>query len=63
MIFQTLKSNKGNLIEGPLLLDPKIFNDERGYFYESWNQKILTALWANKLISHKIMSHSQKNGC
>ena len=39
MIFHTLKTNKGNLIKGPLLLSPKIFNDERGYFYESWNQQ------------------------
>ncbi len=39
MIFQTLKSNKGNLIKGPLLLSPEVFNDERGFFYESWNQE------------------------
>ena len=26
-------------IEGLLILEPKIFNDGRGYFYESYNQK------------------------
>ena len=32
--------NKDNiLIEGPLILQPKIFEDERGYFYESFNQE------------------------
>ena len=32
--------NKDNqLIEGPLILKPKIFEDDRGYFYESFNQE------------------------
>lgn len=26
-------------IEGPLLLTPRMFGDERGYFFESWNQR------------------------
>ncbi len=25
-------------VEGPLLLTPRIFNDDRGFFYESWNR-------------------------
>ncbi|MDC3169345.1 dTDP-4-dehydrorhamnose 3,5-epimerase [Prochlorococcus sp. AH-716-E17] len=33
-----LNQNK-ELIEGPLILKPKIFKDERGYFYESFNQE------------------------
>ena len=33
-----LISNKGNLIKGPLILVPEIYEDERGFFYESWNQ-------------------------
>ena len=32
-----LISNKGKIIEEVLLLEPNIFNDERGLFYESWN--------------------------
>ena len=28
-------------IEGPLLLRPNVMSDNRGFFYESWNQKIL----------------------
>jgi dTDP-4-dehydrorhamnose 3,5-epimerase len=26
-------------VEGPLLLTPKLINDDRGFFYESWNIK------------------------
>ncbi len=33
-----LISNKGNLLKGPLILVPEIYEDERGFFYESWNQ-------------------------
>jgi dTDP-4-dehydrorhamnose 3,5-epimerase len=25
-------------VEGPLLLTPRVFNDDRGFFYESWNR-------------------------
>ncbi|MDD2386843.1 MAG: dTDP-4-dehydrorhamnose 3,5-epimerase [Bacteroidales bacterium] len=27
-------------IEGLLIIKPKVFNDKRGYFFESWNQKL-----------------------
>ena len=27
-------------IDGPLLLIPNLMSDDRGFFYESWNQKI-----------------------
>ncbi|MDD2634712.1 MAG: dTDP-4-dehydrorhamnose 3,5-epimerase [Bacteroidales bacterium] len=27
-------------IEGLLIINPKVFNDNRGYFFESWNQKL-----------------------
>ena len=37
-------SQNNNLIEGPLLLKPNIFMDERGYFYESWNKRLLEKL-------------------
>lgn len=30
-------SNKGELLEGPLLIQPKVFKDERGLFLETWN--------------------------
>ena len=37
--YEKLKSNKGEFLEGILLLRPKIFKDSRGFFMESWNSK------------------------
>ena len=34
-----LHTIKGVKVNGPILLKPKIFRDERGFFFESWNQK------------------------
>ena len=31
-------SNKGNILEGVYTIKPKVFEDSRGFFYESWNQ-------------------------
>ena len=39
MKHHSVNSNKGNIFSGPLLFKPVINKDERGYFYESWNQK------------------------
>ena len=33
-------SNKGNPVKGPLIIKPEIFKDNRGLFYESWNQSL-----------------------
>ena len=38
-IFE-IESQNSNYINGPLLIKPKIYNDERGYFFESWNNRI-----------------------
>ena len=29
----------GQPLEGPLLLTPRVFGDDRGFFYESWNER------------------------
>tara|TARA_Y200000002_G_scaffold166065_1_gene136978 strand:+ start:1279 stop:1869 length:591 start_codon:yes stop_codon:yes gene_type:complete len=47
--IQILKTQKGNKIEGLYLLKPNLYQDDRGYFYESWNQREF-----QKLISKKI---------
>ena len=39
MESEKIFNKDNNLIEGPLILKPKIFKDKRGYFYESFNQK------------------------
>ena len=41
MQFEQLKSSQGATIEGPLLISPRAFGDERGWFFESWNQRRL----------------------
>lgn len=46
---ELLYSQKGNVLDGPLLLKPSIFKDKRGYFLESWNQNVF-----NKSVGKKV---------
>ena len=39
MQLEQLKTPSGSLMQGPLLITPKSFGDDRGWFYESWNQR------------------------
>ena len=41
MQVEQLKSPQGATIKGPLLISPRAFGDERGWFFESWNQRRL----------------------
>ena len=34
-----LSTIEGVKINGPILIKPKLFKDQRGFFFESWNQK------------------------
>tara|TARA_A100001011_G_scaffold350690_1_gene390173 strand:+ start:260 stop:838 length:579 start_codon:yes stop_codon:yes gene_type:complete len=38
MEIKNLYSNKGEILEGVYTIKPKVFEDSRGFFYESWNQ-------------------------
>ncbi len=49
MEYFKINSNNGKFIKGPLIIKPKIFLDNRGYFFESWNH-----LEFNKIISREI---------
>ena len=40
MEYLKVSSNKGNLIAGPLIIKPKIFFDDRGYFSRNYDIKI-----------------------
>ena len=40
MNIKNLKSQKNEIIDGPLLIKPSVFQDKRGFFLESWNKKI-----------------------
>ena len=44
MKVETLTSNKGLVLKGPMLLKPKVFPDPRGFFFESWNQNLWEGL-------------------
>ena len=40
---------KDNLeIKGPLIIEPQIFEDQRGFFFESWNKKDLDSIFLKK---------------
>ena len=39
MKVNKLRNKENKIINGPLEIKPKIFNDDRGYFYETWNAK------------------------
>ena len=53
-----VKSYLNKIIEGPILIAPKIFNDERGFFYESFNQKKFNRL-IGKEVHFKQDNHSK----
>ena len=39
MQFEQLTTGSGALMQGPLLITPEAFGDDRGWFFESWNQR------------------------
>jgi dTDP-4-dehydrorhamnose 3,5-epimerase len=43
MQVEQLSTASGAVIEGPLLIKPQIFGDDRGFFFESWNQQSFAA--------------------
>ena len=43
MQVEQLSTASGAVIEGPLLITPQIFGDDRGFFFESWNQQSFAA--------------------
>ncbi len=43
MQAEALTTAVGVSVQGPLLLTPRVFGDERGFFFESWNQQAFNA--------------------
>ena len=39
MKLSNLKTNKGLFFKNIKVIEPKIYNDDRGFFYESWNKE------------------------
>ncbi len=44
MKIEKLKYSTEDYLDGPVILKPNIFSDERGFFYVSWNQNELNKL-------------------
>ena len=57
MKIETISGKYGQEILGPLLLTPTVFEDKRGFFYESWNELD----FQNSLISSGLSNTSAKN--
>ena len=47
--------------DGLLILQPKIFKDERGFFFESWNKSVFKSLGLNISFIQDNQSVSKKN--
>ena len=60
MDIKNLSSNKGNFLSGVCIIKPKVYQDDRGFFYESWNQKLF-----NKAVGEEVKflqdNHSSSN--
>lgn len=48
-------------LKGVLIFTPKVFNDERGYFFESYREKIFAEKGINVKFVQDNISHSKKN--
>ena len=62
MEIKKLTSNKGNIIDGPLLIEPKVFLDTRGFFFESWNQSTFDINTKEKIIFSQDNHSCSKKG-
>ena len=58
MDFKSLKTNKGNLMDGIIALTPKKYEDSRGFFYESWNSRKFNEI-LNKKVDFVQDNHSR----
>ena len=62
MEINTIFSNKNNILEGAFEIIPKTFRDKRGYFFESFNQKVFNKeICSNVIFVQDNQSRSQKN--
>ena len=61
MDVKNLKTSKNKQISGPLIINPIPILDERGYFYESWNQHIFDSIVGKKIrFKQDNISYSKK---
>ena len=60
MHFENLKTDDNQVINDLLMVTPDIFEDDRGFFFESWNQKKFNEI-INKNIIFCQDNHSRSN--
>ena len=57
----SLITKNGNLVNGPLVISPNIFEDDRGFFYESWNVKTFKEILKKEDICFVQDNHSKSS--
>ena len=57
----SLITKNGNLVNGPLVISPNIFEDDRGFFYESWNDKTFKEILKKEDICFVQDNHSKSS--
>ncbi len=60
MNIKNLFSNKGNILKGVCVIKPLIYQDNRGFFYESWNQSLFNKI-VGKEVEFQQDNHSVSN--
>ena len=60
MKVEQLTSPQGKVIDGPLLITPRSFSDDRGWFFESWNQRHFDEAVGNPVVFSQ-ENHSQSS--
>lgn len=61
MKLEKLLSNKGTFFSDVKLIKPNIFEDHRGYFYESWNRESFNSSVKKIIFCQENHSYSIKN--
>ena len=61
MQVKKIFNNLGIHIDGPLLITPQIFEDNRGVFLENWNKNKINKLIGSKNFLQDNLSISKKN--
>ena len=60
MEIKKLSSNRGNILDGVYIIEPKVYKDKRGFFYESWNQSSFNNAFGENIIFMQD-NHSSSN--
>ncbi len=57
-----VKNSFNDIVDGPAIIEPKIFNDIRGCFFESWNQEKFNNSIGEKIIFVQDNHSNSKRG-